>query len=188
MRRYGAVTVLLGLLTAAPAAGQGRAQREIRPGLQITALEERYPVAEERLADVIDALNHMRLEGERGPLSQGLTVYEVVPRWRYQPASGSCSVITAEVRVEITVKLPMWPGFAKASGDDRFRWRAILEGIREHEYEHRDVTILSAEELLDDLFGLRARTCGALNRAAEGATALADEALRSRHAEIDGSG
>ena len=84
------------------------------------------------------------------------------------------------------MKLPMWPGFAKATGDDRLRWRAILEGIREHEYEHRDVTILSAEELLDDLFALRAGTCGALNWAAEGA--LADEALRSRHAKIDGSG
>ncbi len=57
MRRNGVVTVLLWLLTAAPTAGQDRAQRDIRPGLQITALEERYPVAEERPADVIDALN-----------------------------------------------------------------------------------------------------------------------------------
>ena len=179
--------VFLCLLATAPVAGQGRAEPNLRPGLQIVAQEERYVVEAETFQQMIAVLNGMRLEGERARLSQGLTVYRVVPRWRYQPGSGGCAMISAEVEVEITVKLPLWPGFTTASDEHRLRWQGILGSIREHEYEHRDITIDSASELLQNLFALRARTCRALNGAAEAALALAEEALLSRHAELDGS-
>ena len=142
-------------------------------------------VEAETFQQMIAVLNGMRLEGERARLSQGLTVYKVVPRWKYQLGSGGCAMISVEV--EITVKLPLWPGFANASDEHRLRWQGILRSIREHEYEHRDITIDSASELLQNLFALRARTCRALNGAAEAALALAEEALLSRHAELDGS-
>ena len=185
MRTTWLSTVLLWLLAAVPAACQGPAQPNLRPGLQIVVREDRYPVEAETFQGMIDELNDMRLEGERAQLSQGLTVYKVVPRWRYQPDSGGCAVISAEVNVEITVRLPLWPGFATATAEHRLRWQGILGSIREHEYEHRDITIESAGELLENLFALRASTCRALNGAAEAALALAEEVLRSRHAELD---
>ena len=187
MRTTWLSTVLLWLVVAVPAACQSPAQPNLRPGLQIVVREDRYRVEAETFQEMIAVLNDMRLEGERARLSQGLTVYRVVPRWRYQPGSGGCAMISAEAEVEITVKLPLWPGFANASDEHRLRWQSILGSIREHEYEHRDITVDSASELLQDLFALRASTCRALNGAAEAALALAEEALRSRHAELDGS-
>ncbi len=186
MRETWVSTVLLCLLTAVPAVGQGRSQPDLRPGLQIVIQEDRYRLEAVTFQQMIAVLNDMRLEGERARLSQGLTVYKVVPRWKYQPNGGDCAVISAEVKVEITVKLPLWPGFATATAEHRHRWQGILGSIREHEYEHRDITIESAGELLESLLALRAGTCRALNRAAESALAIAEEALRSRHAELDG--
>ena len=173
-------------INASPGAAQGSGSAQLRPGLQVEIREERYEVEGERLRDVIARLNEMRLEGERARLSQGLTVYRINPRWQYQPDNGSCAVTTVEVMVDITVKLPRWPGFATATGDERLRWRAILEGIRNHEYQHRDMTVDSGGELVVELTALRASTCRALLRAAEAAVAIADERLSERHAELDG--
>ena len=97
MRTTWVPTILLGLLAAVPAAGQGGVQPNLRPGLDIVVREDRYRVEAETFQDMIAELNDMRLEGERGRLSQGLTVYQVVPRWRYRPDSSGCGVISAEV-------------------------------------------------------------------------------------------
>ena len=157
----------------------------IPDGLRVETEEQRYEIEADRLDQVVSILNEMRLEGEDGPYSQGLTDYRVVPEWSFNAVEGGCAITSATVDVSIKITLPRWPGAARALEMDQRRWSEILLRITRHEYRHRDITVAVATELLTTLKGLGAGTCTAVRRAAEGALALARAELTKRHADFD---
>jgi predicted secreted Zn-dependent protease len=140
---------------------------------------------EETLTAVIARLNTMRLEGEGGRLSQGLTQYYIRPEWMPAAASGVCRVGRMQLQVEIVVTLPEWPGAEQAPPSERQRWDEILGAIREHEFAHRDLTIEAAREISDVLSRLEARGCLNLRRAVAGTLSIHGGRLEEAHAELD---
>jgi len=179
------LVALLAAVAPIGAAAQAGSPRESVPGLTVSAREVRYAVHADDLRKTIAILNETRLEGEQGPLSQGLTDYQVVPSWRFNPGDGECALSDVKVDVDITITLPRWPGVTRVPELERLRWREIQHRIEQHEYAHRDFTVEMAKELISQLRALRAGTCGALDRAAQGALTLSGAALRERHAAFD---
>ena len=125
------------------------------------------------------------LRGRRVRSGQGLTCYQVVLSWHFNRGDGECVLSEVKVDVEITITLPRWPGVTRVPEVERLRWHEIRHRIEQHEYTHRDFTVEMAKELISELRALRARTCGALDRAAQRALALSGAALRERHAAFD---
>ena len=97
MRTTSAAAVVLWVLAAVPVAGQGGVQPTLRPGLQIVVREDHYRVEQETLGEVIAVLNDMRLEGEQARLSQGLTLYQVLPRRALNGAAEAALALLEEV-------------------------------------------------------------------------------------------
>lgn len=180
--------VLLCALTAlntTPASAQSSREGNRGDRLNVVSREERYEVEGERLEQVVEVLNGMRLEGDSGPFSQGLTEYRVVPHWTFDANGEGCGTTAVTVDVDITLTLPRWRAAAHAREVDQRRWSEILLRITRHEYRHRDITIEVATELLEDLERLRAGTCTGVRRAAEARLALAEAELEDRHAAFD---
>jgi predicted secreted Zn-dependent protease len=177
--------ILLLLFGVAPLELRGQATGSDTSGLHVDVREEYYTLDDSTLGGVIVRLNSMRLEGEGGPLAQGLTRYRVRPSWRSAASGGRCRVAALALRVEITITLPSWVEADEASDSERSRWEHIGGAIREHEYAHRDLTIGAAETLLTSLGSLETRGCTALRRAVAAELALADARLTEAHDELD---
>lgn len=157
----------------------------LTPGLQLTVHEDRYPVRQRSLEAAVAALNAGRHDGE-GRWPPGLTEYHLEPRWTYEGTVGRCAVRAVQLTLEITVSIPEWSWLYGATDAERSRWAEVLDGLTEHEYAHRDVTIEVAGALYQHLLFLHAASCRRLGREVERAVAEAEEELRRRHAEVDG--
>jgi len=181
----GAVLLLVGV-GFDDLAAQSRSGPALRTGLAVDVREVRYRLDLVNFSEVIDSMNAMRLEGPRFPRSQGLTTYRLEPHWWYQPNDEGCAVTEVVVDVDIEVTLPHWVQAASAPDEHRERWTEVLRFVREHEYEHRDISIAVGGDLLNDLLFLRAGTCTGLRRAAENTITLATARLDEAHAALDG--
>ncbi|MGY8797198.1 MAG: DUF922 domain-containing protein [Longimicrobiales bacterium] len=173
------------ILFALPVAGQSVRPPGVPEGLNVVSREERYELVAERLGQVVELLNEMRLEGEGAAFSQGLTDYRVTPQWKFEVLGEGCGITAVSVDVDITITLPRWRAAVHSVADEQLRWREVLLRLTRHEYRHRDITIEVAAELLTVLEGLEAGTCTAVRRAAESALALARAELKRRHAAFD---
>ncbi len=177
------MTLLVGLSGAPPGVlGQDAGYPD---GLDVVVREELHAIEAPTFAELVRTLNAMSLEGEGAPLSQGLTVYRILPEWRLVPGGGTCRVADVRVRVRVTVTLPEWTAAGDAAEDERARWEEIHRRIRDHEYTHRDLTIEAGAALLGSLEALRPAPCRQLRAAVEGEIRLADQRLGARHAELD---
>jgi predicted secreted Zn-dependent protease len=173
--------VLLALVMGVPVAAQSATARP--PAIDFTI--RTYELPDERLSDVIARLNEMRLEGDGGPRSQGLTQYYIQPEWSPRASGGTCRVARMQLEVQIVVTLPEWPGVARAPEEERTRWEAILAAIRDHEFAHRDLTIEAAREITEVLSGLEASGCMNLRRAVAGTLSIHGGRLDEAHAKLD---
>lgn len=158
-----------------------------RQAVRAETSERYYEVGAETISGVIERLNGMRLRGANGPLSQGLTRYDIRPEYRALASGGLCRVSSLRVEVVITITLPSWSMAPSRPDEERKRWTTIQDAIRSHEYGHRDLTIEAAEELAESLRGIEARGCGTLRRVVANELAVADGRLREAHAELDRS-
>lgn len=174
------IATLFLVLTAAPASGRQDADE-----LHVNAIEEFYELPDETLSGVVTRMNGARLEGPDGPRSQGLTRYSIRPEWRPGAGGGLCRVTDLQVRVEIVVTLPSWPGAERRPADERSGWATIEQAIREHEYTHRDVTIEAGGALVETLRAIETRGCGTLRQVVATAVSLANGRLTEAHANID---
>lgn len=154
-------------------------------GVQVDVTEQYYTLEEPTLSEVISRLNSTRLQGESGPLSQGLTDWWIQPEWRPGVAGGRCRVTALTLSVRVVVTLPEWRHARRAPAQERMRWGRIEAAIRDHEYTHRDLTVEAAERLHARLSTLEARGCSALHRAFQGEMSVADARLSESHAELD---
>jgi predicted secreted Zn-dependent protease len=163
----------------------GAGGQERPDGLHVSASIDYYDVEGETLAEVVRRMNAMRLEGPEAPLSQGLTRYHILPEWRPVVGGGRCRTEDVEVHVDVTITLPRWSGASSRPADEQARWRRIASAIRTHEFEHRDLTIDAAEDLLVTTKSLEARGCGTLRRVVESTLSVAAGKLREAHATLD---
>lgn len=154
-------------------------------GVRVETTERYYSLEQRTLSEVIARLNSTRLEGESGPLAQGLTDYRIQPEWRPWAAGGRCRVAALTLTVRIVITLPEWTHASIAPSTERDRWERIETAIRTHEYTHRDLTIEAAERLHGRLSSLDVRGCTALRQAFAGEMSVADARLTDAHAELD---
>ena len=87
----------------------------------------------ERLGQVVELLNEMRLEGEGAAFSQGLTDYRVTPQWKFEVLGEGCGITAVSVDVDITITLPRWRAAVHSVADEQLRWREVLLRITRHE-------------------------------------------------------
>jgi predicted secreted Zn-dependent protease len=153
--------------------------------VHVTATTDYYDVPGTTLAQAVDWLNRLRLEGPSGPPSQGLTRYNILPKWRAVASGGACRLEGLSVQVTLDVTLPRWPGADARPVEERDRWRRIEQAIRAHELGHSDIVIAEADDLAMKLRDVEARGCGRLGDVVEVVLRLADLRLREAHAEFD---
>lgn len=154
-------------------------------GVIVESSEAYYTVPDTTLSDVIARLNSTRLVGAGGRMSQGLTEYHIQPEWTPAGRGGLCRVSNLTVHVRVRITLPTWPGETGRPVEERASWRTIEGAIREHEYEHRALTVEAAEALVARLGELETRGCRSLEQAFAGAVALADARLQEAHEQLD---
>jgi predicted secreted Zn-dependent protease len=188
MSRIAARLAAVAALAAVP--GQGRSQvvetaASLPTGVSVDDNVEYYDVPGDDLAQVVSALNGMRLEGPDGPPSQGLTQYWIEPAYDARAGGGACRVVDVEVAVEITITLPRWRGAVDRPSAEQARWQRIEQAIREHEHGHRALVVDAAGALHEVIDGLEARGCGALRDVVTRALSVADGRLKEAHAALD---
>jgi predicted secreted Zn-dependent protease len=168
-----------GWLEATPVVGQAS------PFVSVDTAVVYYELPDSTLHDVVTRLNGMRLEGARGPLSQGLTRYTIDAEYRAVAGGGRCTVSHLVVNAVITITLPSWPAVPRRPDRERQAWATIDGALREHENGHRDLTIEAAHELAQDLDGRNTRGCGVLGDVVATSIELAGTRLREKHDELD---
>ena len=179
------IGLLVGLAFTVQATGLGAQSGEPNDMVRVELSEAFYMLPDSSLSDVISRLNHTRLPGAGGQMSQGLTEYHIQPTWRPVGVGGRCRVSDLTLTVQVRITLPSWPGEALRPEEERASWRVIEDAIRSHEYRHRDLTVHAARSLARDLSALETRGCRALEQVLAGEVALADARLEEAHTQLD---
>ena len=185
MRRSLTIGLVVGLAFTMQAIGLGAQSGEPNDMVRVQLSEAFYMLPDSSLSDLIFRLNHTRLPGAGGQMSQGLTEYHIRPTWRPVGVGGRCRVSALTLTVQVRITLPSWPRQALRPEEERASWRVIEDAIRSHEYRHRDLTVHAARSLARDLSALEARGCRALEQVFAGEVALADARLEEVHIQLD---
>lgn len=104
-----------------------------------------YPV---RGATVADAIRNAQIpcnNGMSAACTRASYTYETQPPRRNR--DGTYSTIGGTLRTNITIRLPRWAGYNRASEADKRRWDNAMGHLPNHENQHRDIFVAGANEI-----------------------------------------
>ena len=150
-------------------------------GVRETRKYERYVIhgsSAEALASQMQAL------GPHGSdeIAPALTRSDRRASLEYRSDWHGCRISDVTVTLDVTIILPVWDIPRDASPRLRAEWDRFLGALERHELGHRAIALAGAQQLVQSLERLRAKSCDALHTAAEYASR--DEAAATRAAQI----
>lgn len=114
------------------------------------------------------------------------TSYHVSAEWHLEPTEDECRISSVFLSSEVTIELPHWVDFERASGRSKRQWRELSEGIQVHEHGHVNIAFYGITRARDILEALPPRPdCDALATDARAALEDASEWIARNQREYD---
>ena len=108
--------------------------------VSLTAVVETYEVQGSTFEEVLASLDrNAPLIARTGQRHYGVTRISFSQSATFQQALGECELLSNDIRLEIEMVLPEWPGAAKADPLVAARWTALSETIAAHEERHAEI-------------------------------------------------
>lgn len=106
--------------------------------------------------DIVSLRRQLDRRRQSGAHWHGLTAASLDVNARFESVDGVCVTRMIEVRVEVTIWLPVWRPSGQAAPELVERWDAALAGLRRHEDGHRRHVLDAANALFLELTALPA--------------------------------
>ncbi|MDX1532072.1 MAG: DUF922 domain-containing protein, partial [Rhodothermales bacterium] len=97
----------------------------------------------------------------------GKTEWEVMAEYRWVERATGCAIEDLDVYALVTVRLPRWQDPHAAPPTLRQQWSRFISALERHERRHRDLAEEAAHAIRWRLVSVRARTCDAIEAAAQ---------------------
>lgn len=148
-------------------------------GVAVTQVVETYPVTGTTSRRLLDELNtNARVDESDGSRTYGLADVAVNWSYTYKTRAGApCVVDTAQVKLDIKIRLPDWQPARAPSAALGAQWHAFHDALTRHELKHREFGVEAARQVHETLAGLTAPTCDAVNAVADRQTGLIMERM-----------
>lgn len=124
--------------------------------------------------------------GETGIRGDGYTEYRIGWKFSMTANDGVCRANAVVVNLDVTMRLPRWPGAADAPHSLRETWQQFSKHLREHEDGHHRLAELAARDVRRALKKRHsAASCEALEARLNTAANKVLRAYRDRQADFD---
>lgn len=155
---FGTALTTLSMLVA------GTLDAPVVEGVAVTQTIESYTVDGVTSRSLLKALNaNARVSQSSGALTYGSASVHVKWSYTYRERASACRVDTANVSLEITLRMPEWQPQREPPRALQAKWQAFHDALTQHELRHRQFGVEAARAIRGVFDGLSAPSCDALH-------------------------
>ena len=154
-------------------------------GVSVRVHEQFYDVEGDGPEAVADDLRRQAVSVWGKP-ALAATIGDIRWPYRFARQGATCALSNVGVRLNATVRMPRWGGWASAAPVEQSAWDKFLRDLRDHEMGHIRLYLRASGAILEEMRTLGPVTCAELGERVDEAANGVIVRYHDRHTAFDG--